>query len=85
MNVNATSMNETNTFPLFHCNAKAFYERLITENTVMYVSKKTRDGRMRGESVYVCVRERKNIDAKTMKYFHIWNMIVFSSKFYILY
>ena len=42
---------------------------------------------MRGESVYMCVRERekKNIDAKTMKYFHIWNMIVFSSKFYILY
>ena len=82
MNVNATSMNETNTFPLFHCNAKAFYERLITENTVMYVSKKTRGGRMRGESVYMCVRERekKNIDAKTMKYFHIWNMIVFFIK-----
>ena len=33
----------------------------------------------------VCEREKKNIDAKTMKYFHIWNMIVFSSKFYILY
>ena len=59
MNVNATSMNETNTFPLFHCNAKAFYERLITENTVMYVSKKTSGGRMRGESVYMCVRERE--------------------------
>ena len=74
-------MNETNTFPLFHCNAKAFYERLITENTVIYVLKKTRDGRKSEESVYVCEGEKKNIDAKTMKYFHIWNMIVFSSKF----
>ena len=53
MNVNATSMTETNTIPLFHCNAKAFYERLITEYTVIYVFKKTRDGRKSEESVDV--------------------------------
>ena len=64
MNVNATSMNETNTFPLFHCNAKAFYERLITENTVIYVLKKTRDGREG-----VCVRERKKYRCKNNEIF----------------
>ena len=69
MNVNATSMTETNTIPLFHCNAKAFYYRLITENTVIYVLKKTRDGRKSEESVYVCEREKKIYRCKNNEIF----------------